>query len=537
MKKLLLSFVLLVFVNIASSQVITDSTAYLDINQIKALISSGGMNFCKLPDYTAAYEYPAGSGKKTIFSSTLWIGGKSNNMLYLAGERYRQYGRDYNPGPVMDTTFYIAELANWNKVWKINKSDIDYHRAHWSDVGYTIPASLQTWPAHGTTAHGMNYFQAPFEDVDSNFFYNPSLGDYPKIRGDQAIYFIFNDSVRGHFDSGGKRMGVEVHGMAYAYNTVPQYDKAVFVNYLFYNRSNRTYDSLYIGNFTDFDIGFSNDDFVGCDSSLNTFYGYNALQTDTVYGNNPPVQTITMLNLPMTSFVYFNNLMPGWNAQMTDPSTAADYYSYMKGFWKDGKHFIYGKNGYPTDTTDTILCNYIFPGYPNDSLQWNEVNAGNSPSDRRGLGVSGPYTLAPGAYLSFDLAFITVDSAFVRGQGFPNVDNMLLTVSGFQQYFDSVHPDNGHDIALGVNDYKSKSEELLKFNVFPNPAKDILTITSDIFNSNLQVNLMDLQGRIIATTKFKGKQAKLNVSAYNNGIYLLRIFSAKTSQVVKFVKM
>ena len=67
MKKLLFSFVIIVCFKTVSSQVITDSTSYIDVNQIKALISAGGMNFCKLPDYTAAYEYPKNSGKTTYF--------------------------------------------------------------------------------------------------------------------------------------------------------------------------------------------------------------------------------------------------------------------------------------------------------------------------------------------------------------------------------------------------------------------------------------------------------------------------------------
>ncbi len=535
MKKILLTLTILFVVGHLPAQVITDSTAYLDINQVKALIGSGGMNFCKLPAYTAAYEYPASSGHTTIFSSTLWIGGKSNDSLYLAAERYRQNGRDYNPGPVMDTNFYTAELPNWNKVWKINKADIDYHIAHWSDGGYTVPASIANWPAMGNTAHGMNYFQAPFQDVDSDFFYNPAAGDYPLIRGDQAIYFIFNDSARGHFDSGGKCMGVEVHGMAYAYNSNPELQKAVFVNYLFYNRSNRTYDSLYIGNFTDVDLGYCCDDFVGCDSSLSTFYVYNGQLTDAQYGSNPPVQTITMLGKPMTSFVYFNNAMPGWTAAMTDPSNAKEYYSYMKGFWKDGKHFIYGGNGYPNAPEDTILTNYMFPGYPNDSLQWNEVNAGDAPSDRRGLGVSGPYTLAPGDYISFDLVFITVDSGFSKSTSFPNIDNMLGVVADFQNYFDSTYNNNGNDIALGIHNNQTNNNYALQCKIYPNPVSNLLTIELDGNTKKSNFEILNSMGQ----TVYQGNIVNKTIVSTNNfpsGFYIIKLENGQTYAIKKLIK-
>ena len=519
------------------SQVITDSVAYLDINQIRALIGSGGMNFYDKANGKAAFEYPAGSGKTTIFCSSLWIGAKSNGLLYLAGERYRSSGvRDFYPGPVMDQTQYATELPQWNRLWKINKSEIDDHIANWNSVGYQVPASIMEWPVNGNVTAGMNPHQAPFADVDSNGIYNPENGDYPAIRGDQAIYFIFNDSVRSHTQTGGRRLAVEVHGMAYAYNTIPELEKAVFINYLFYNRSSRVYDSLYVGNFTDVDLGYYLDDYVGCDSALNTFFVYNAFGFDSVYGNNPPVQTITMMNLPMTSFVYFNN-NPGIHPSTSDPTTATEFYSYMKSIWKDGTHFVYGDDGYPDGPQDSVKVKYLFPGYPNDSNQWNEVNAGNMPFDRRGVGISGPYTLMPGDYLSFDLAYITVDSGFAKSGGFPNVDNMLQVVAGFQSFFDTIHPNDGNDIALGIQRNQTPLFSNARVDVYPNPANDLLTISCNQWAKEMTLEISDLSGRIICRMPMKGKHSDIDIKEYLNGIYIIRISSGGISRFAKFVKM
>lgn len=536
MKKILCLLTVISFFSTLSAQQITDSTGLLDINQVKAFIGSGGLNFYDFSTYHAGFEYPKYSGKKTIYTSTLWVGGKSDNILYLAGEKYRGEGRDYNPGPVIDNAYYNTEIPNWNRVWKINKTEIDYHIQHWSDPGYIVPSSIQSWPAHGDTTHGMNYSQAPFEDVNNDYVYNPMLGDYPKIRGEQAIYFIFNDSAFQHEESNGKILGIEVHGMAFAYNSNPYLQNVIFVNYLIYNRSLRTYDSLYIGNFVDFDLGSPYDDYIGCDSSLKTFYAYNGNQNDGVYGSNPPVQAATLLSLPMTGFAYFNNV-GGTISAMTDPYLPEHYYGYMRGYWIDNQPFVYGGNGYPDGPEDTIVCHYIFPGYPNDSLQWNEVNAGNTPYDRRGLGVTGPYTLAPGGYLSFDMSYTTVDTTLAKSDGFPNVDNMLMTIPFVQHAFDSLFPDDGHDIALGIENQPTSTDGLMNFRLYPNPVKEILTFRSDLFDEDYNIQILDLQGRILLHSVCKGNNATFNVSHLGKGIYFFRIFNPTSNQVLRFLKL
>jgi hypothetical protein len=43
------------------------------------------------------------------------------------------------------------------------------------------------------------------------------------------------------------------------------------------------------------DLGNNSDDYVGCDTTLNTMYSYNYSNNDAIYGNNPP--TIGVVNL------------------------------------------------------------------------------------------------------------------------------------------------------------------------------------------------------------------------------------------------
>lgn len=531
-KYFILVFTLLPFISVKAQ--ITDSVAYLNVNQINALIAAGGMNFCELPAYNAAFEYPAGSGKTTIFSSTLWIGAKHNGQLHLAGETYRSSGRDFFPGPVMDAALYDSELPYWNKLWQISQTEIDDHIANWNTGGYVVPSSIASWPVYGNTSAGMNGVQAPFVDTDADGVYHPELGDYPAIRGDYAIYFILNDSAKAHTHSSGNVLGVEVHGMAYAYNTIPELEKTIFINYLVYNRSARTYDSLYFGSFTDMDLGFYGDDYVGCDSSLWAYYVYNANAIDNVYGANPPVQAVKWMNLPMTGFSYFNN---AGAAGMADPTTADQYYNYLTGKWKDGQPIIYGGNGYPSAPEDTVLCNYVFPGYPNDTTQWNEVSAGNTPGDRRGLGISGPYSLAPGGYISFDLAFVIIDSSDAKPADFPNIENMLQVLSDVQQFFDNTYPVDGADLALSVYDQDIMPGMEASFVIYPNPTNDKLTISTLNYIDRVTVEIVDMEGRLIQNFQYSGNENTYSVSDLQQGMYLIRFIMNSQTQYRKFVKL
>lgn len=538
MKKLLFTFALTVFCLFTFAQItVIDSSAFLDKNQIKAEIFTGGLNFYDGSSGIPTFEYPKDSGKFTIFCSALWIGGKNQGNLHLAGERYHGNGRDYYPGPVMNPTLYATEVINWNKVWKINKSEIDFHIAHWNDVGYTVPASISQWPVYANPSLGINYFLAPFKDVDGDTAYIPSNGDYPDIRGDQAIYFIFNDSVYQHTETGGKRLGVEVHAMAYAYDTDSLLTKTVFMNYLVYNRSNRVYDSLYMGLFTDIDIGYAQDDYIGCDTTIATYFGYNGDSIDgsgqpIAYGNNPPVQAITFLNQNLNSFVALNNT--GGSQMITDPDVAPEYYSLMSNnFCLDTASFTWGM-GHPGPLY-AYCSKYMFPGYPNDSSLFCEYGLGNSPYDRRGVGFTGPMTLLPGQYVAFDAAYITVDSGFAKSSGFPNVDNMLATVPLIRDYFDNNFPQDGNDLALGIesDNYNIPSQ----FNVYPNPTNNKITFTTNLSKTKLRLEILDINGRLIQSYECKSSKKEMDISNYKNGVYILKISTSEQSSFVKFIKL
>jgi hypothetical protein len=219
MKKLLLILIYLpLFALAQQSPSSYFSQDVLDINNVNTSVGPGSM-FWNLVD--ARYEVPKGSNKHSIFAHDLWIGGiDDGGQLRLAAQTYRQGGVDYWPGPVSDSIYHNDnDMGIWDRVWKIDKSIIDEYQARfWTDPTYVVPDIILEWPAHGNSAQSQNHFLAPFFDANSNDLYEPFNGDYPDIKGDQAIYIIRNDIGDLHTESNGEQIGLEIHIMYYAYN-------------------------------------------------------------------------------------------------------------------------------------------------------------------------------------------------------------------------------------------------------------------------------------------------------------------------------
>lgn len=369
----------------------------------------------------ADYHVPKGTPKTSYFSYSLWLGGlDDNDSLHVAAERFNQLGKDTWPGPLSryDASVDNATMMKWNRTFKITRADVTECLANYQNPEYIIPQNVRDWPAHGDTLKGQAWNLAPFVDVDSNNVYEPEHGDYPDFPGDMAQFIVFNDNYAAHTESGGAPLGTETHVMVYAYDSPGDtiMNNTIFMKYKIFNRSQNNYHNTYIGLWSDWDLGYANDDYVGCDIMKNSAYCYNGTSIDGsgqewAYGENWPVQTITLVSGPLmpadsldnpaytdsadcslfinqglndyavngtgfgdgiadneryglTGFIYHNN-----NASITgDPQRAQDYYSLMTGHWKSvdtanfGPHLKYGSVGHLDYGSTDIDCRFMFYG-------------------------------------------------------------------------------------------------------------------------------------------------------------------------------
>ncbi|MEX1192874.1 MAG: hypothetical protein WEA99_12945 [Brumimicrobium sp.] len=190
-----------------------------------------------------------------------------------------------------------------------------------------------------------------------------------------ATYTIVNDHAGGHYNTDGEKLGVEIHIMLYQFESDNYIDSTTFVNLKIFNRGQYSYDDFKTAFFIDGDIGFSEDEYIGCDSSSNLMYTYNGTNSDPGgngapgYGQNPPALGIVSLNKTMEYFCKF-----GGNQNMYYPTTPNEYWNYLNGKWSDGTDWTFGDTGYG-GTTPT---QYLYTGNPYAGTGWTELDIDGS---------------------------------------------------------------------------------------------------------------------------------------------------------------
>jgi hypothetical protein len=543
---------LFLLASLSASIATAQTFQYLDINQVKARVNSGGDLHWDPATGNGSYECPKGSNKNWGGPASLWIGGlDAGGQLKLAAQTYRQSGVDFWPGPLStnDATTNSGFVNLHNRVWKLNKSDVDdfilnYANGNVQNGSFIPAADLLSWPGNGDISQNQDSQLAPYMDTNGDAIYDPMAGDYPIIKGDQAIYTIFNDNYQVH-QSGGNAIGIEVRLMAYAYGTSsvvtnnPFLNYTTFYNYKIINRSSFSLYNAYVGLFNDSDIGNFANDFVGCDAIDSYAYTYNG---NSANPNEPAIgisQTMGPLNtsngidddndgtidepweqMGMKNFMYFNNSLPGVPIQTTDPSSATEYFQYMKSIWKDGTPLTCGGNGYGGN----VSIEYAYPANtytngPCGAAPWLEGNAG---SDKKFVMSSGPSTLYPGSYTEVEYAYIaSFDS--ITNNPLHNLDSVVNNLRTMQN-------------TLATNIKKQPVNNA--FILSPNPANALLNIYSDkAINGYVKIEIIDALGKSLISEDYKEfSQTSINVDHLASGIYFVKLYSGENMLTKKFIK-
>ena len=539
----------------------SSSFDWLDINNVRTRINSGGDMWWDLPAGTGSkYFIPANGSATSLFAGSLWIAGVDvNNQLKCAALRFRQVGNDYYTGPLtVDGKASITPetCAKWDKIFKITRAEVDEFLSNvdYSGAepklkdGYEAPSIITNWPATrgNDDPEGIAKYLAPFYDANGDGEYDPTKGDYPYydisnelchtkiptmeeelegtmhgsiladqvLKGDQTLWWIFNDKGAAHTESNGQAIGIEVRAQAFAFATNDEINNMTFYSYEIINRSTYTLTGTYFSPWTDVDLGYGWDDYVGCDVARGLGYGYNGSAVDgsgepEAYGSQPPAIGIDFFQGPymdpdgldnpkytflqvfdhidpvsgdsifvndsttavqvvdesingvnfgngivdderfgMRRFVYHNNS----SADNGDPSTAPQYYNYLRGIWKNGAKMRYGGNAYTGSDVVGPECDFMFPGdsdpwnwgtngtppngnYNTGTKFWSEEQCQNAPNDRRFMQSAGPFTLEPGAvnYITFGVPWARATS----GGAWASVELLRVVDDKCQALFDN----------------------------------------------------------------------------------------------------
>ncbi len=511
------SVVLLAGFNAGAFAQSTVNSDVLDINNIRATINANGRlfgNMIDAPDMERkGFEIKNTDGKHAIHIAGIWMGAKETNKYHIYAPTFGQWGTDIFPGPVMKEEFYAAtEDEKWNRVWKITKEEVKAHIASFSNPEYMMPEVIANWPASGDIEKGQSPNLAPFADANGNGIYDPQNGDYPSIKGDEAVLFIFNDHRGEHSESGTNKMGVEVIGLAYAFSSSNKtYDNTVFVDFTIINRSGFDYTDAKLGVFTDIDLG-SNvyDEYAGVDVKRNTYYGYNADESKNaeMFGRTQtPFMSVTLLTESFDNYMTYNN---DWSLN-GNPYFPEDYYHYLNGYWRDG--MMITKGG--TAQGGSERCAFMYDGDPLTKTGWNEKSLQNVPGDRRGLGLVGPFDFKAGAIKKISVAY-----NFANG-----FEQMQKNVDRYTKDFNESTGPFAPEAPAFANNSELNTAVPLDIILYPNPAKDNATLVfTNPDNETFNVTVYDITGRnVLAAANQSGTRYEIPASKLERGVYVVEL--------------
>lgn len=542
----------------------------LDTNNIASGFNTHGDLFSRdtigvMPSYNFGivqrFRVPKSGLAHAIFTGNIWIAGKDNGgNLYSSSECY---GSNYQPGP-----FGILpnEALKWNKIWSVLRTEVlsvkDDYDAHHA-ITQPVPASVLAWPAKGNASatgnHGASLIvsqdMAPFVDRNGDGVYNVYDGDYPLIRGDKMLWWINNDEG----SQSQNPMGVDRRYSAWEYNSLTDsnLNNTLFMSVKIKNESGQSYNSVKIGSFVDFDLGCANNDRVGSIPSKNTFYVYNgyvsgATQVGGItcdegsvcptgevgYGCTLPIMSATFLNDSMTCFTYNTN---GAGSAQSDPSIDLSYYNHMSGIWNDGTPMTYGGTGYG----GTTPYPFAFPGNPADATQWSECNQQTGPAiaagDRRSYAAIGPFSLAAGDTISFDMAFIFHEGPYDNcpdvsdsSAVYQHIDSIRSYYNSerFPQWYDSTKSLSPAYYTIGINDVAPAPV----FSLIPNPNNGSFNIhISNLSQADYTVSVTDMLGQQVYSSAVHSTDQSIHLDNANSGVYSVTIESKSYRETRKVV--
>jgi len=411
-----------------------DMSTYYTINNIFNMYYNNGRSSYNKFTSNNAFEVPKGSGKFAIFEDGVVWGGFHKGRLdpKVGGSTYAQglqAGKIITPGGPAESQRAVADDPTLAK-YRV-------YRAR-PDVSPTTPFSavqtklqdestlISRYEALSAQTLYNNYVKdwnewpanegvAPYTDVNKNGRYDPTT-DIPGQPGaDQTLYYVANDLNATAVASvaGSPPIGLEMHRTVWGYNLSGALGNTVFASTLIINKSGAPLDSAFFVQWSDPDLGTSEDDYAGCDVGRSLGYVYNGKPTDGVYGSACPAvgydffqgpiipgaptdSAVFQLkyrkgyrNLGMSTFVFFINS----NATYSDPNLGAggdvQWYRLMNAkISSSGADFVNPNTKEPTK--------YTLDGDPVTGQGWLDGTGGFIPGDRRVCLVTGPFTLANG---------------------------------------------------------------------------------------------------------------------------------------------
>ena len=291
------------YVGIASDKTI--QYKMLDANSIRSFIYNTGIfNQDFRTGNSPGFEWPKNTNKFAIFSTGFSIGAyvRGADGVLRLGECMASYHGEWAPGYILNGTPTTPSYFHLFSVKAGDNASSNPDYANWAQ---------------------MVAFGAPYKDVNNNGVYDNGI-DIPGMPNSaQTIFQVLTDGfASSHTSSEGFGGGItnpllkaELHMTAWCYTT-SGYENVQFLKFEVVNKNDSAWKKVYFGIIADPDLGDSNDDYIGCDTTKKMGFCYNGEANDMVYGSNPPAVGMMFLkgavnrsvtpnvDLGMTSFTF-----------------------------------------------------------------------------------------------------------------------------------------------------------------------------------------------------------------------------------------
>ncbi|MFA7288321.1 MAG: T9SS type A sorting domain-containing protein [Melioribacteraceae bacterium] len=394
---------------------------------------------------------------------------------------------------------------------------------------------------------------APFEDLNANGSYEPEL-DIPGVPGaDQTIWFVCNDfdSTQSKSMYGTLPLGIEEQVTIWGYNNTEVLGNMFFRKYLIINKNKdyKPFTDMYFAIWASPFIGNGGDDLVGCDTTLNLGFAYNANNIDEIYGNTPPALGFKLLQGPkiLSTFSdsakykgkYFQGMKNLGISSFNSFIRGADSYGNpSRGSFEYGGYRVYNElRGYIAYTNDKKKDPYTekptpfsVPGDPVTSTGWIDGN----PGDRSINMGSGPFNLTYGD--TQEVVYAEILAGATVGVNRLNAITLLKEYSQFAQthYLNNFYilippkPLLPNNKSIDISIYP-----LIKWSSVDNAINYSLDVATDSVFQNLIFSKNDitdttyqLQELIYSTKYFWRVGVKNNYgSSYNSMVFSFSTFS------------
>ncbi len=469
--------------------------AHLDLGNIAAGMAPNSNMFLDQVGWSPMFRAPRAGLAHSLSTSVPWVVGTHMGERHSAAPRSGDF---FEPqaGPnanVMDDDFFLR----YYQVWKLDQTMIAYHAAHWADPGYEMPQAILTWPGNGRVANGEPARIAPFADLNGNGLYEPLAGEYPLIRGDQAIYSIQHSIP----DYESPAMQLDLGIMIYAYDQPSNADvyNTVFANFTIINRGLEDYTDVRFGMVMEMPLGNAEDNFHGCDTLQSLHYVYNGDDVDESgagwygYGSEIPAQGVMFLNAEMSAFTtIYSSPAPD---DMIDGTVG-------------GAPFM--QTGYPS--------HFQYPGGA-----FTQETAGVPPYDRPGTGSIGPLTLNAGDTLCVDMAFPFALAP--SGNRLESLDALILRSAAIHAWYatQDVQCDEIPNLIAQVQEATP-----LEMALYPVPARDQVTVRCPQLTASAELQLLNGMGQVVRTLAWPAgrEEMRVDLSGVPNGLYIVRLSNA-----------